>query len=91
MGDILTRYEIGTVVLGKPLTPFAQQHISVLQDTLIAIDSSIEIHMADEAYTSVQADVLLETSVDHPGQDTVAAMKFLEFFVDTKSQHSSSH
>jgi RNase H-fold protein (predicted Holliday junction resolvase) len=36
----------------------------------------------DEAYTSVQADVLLEQT-NHPGQDAVAAMYILDTYLET--------
>lgn len=89
LADMMIRYTIRTVVVGTPITAAAKKHITTLEDLLGKIDPHLELYRVDEAYTTVQADVTLDAWPDHPGQDTVAAMKLLEFFLQQKSQHSS--
>jgi len=63
--------------LEKQLDQFTEQLQHILPQ--------LNIVSCNEAYTSVQADVLLEQE-NHPWQDAVAAMYILETYLESEKQ-----
>ena len=52
------------------------------RDQLLQIHPKLNRIGSNEAYTSIQADILLQIS-NHPGQDSVAAMYILDNYIES--------
>lgn len=59
-----------------------KQQLATLVEQLQHVYPELICIASDEAYTSVQADVLLQQA-HHPGQDAVAAMYILDRYLET--------
>lgn len=86
---VLETYKIETVIYGKPhITRLKTQLNTLLQQLHQAIPELVFV-ACDEAYTSVQADILLE-QINHPGQDAVAAMYILDTYLEKGKRENES-
>lgn len=82
LADLIKRYEISNIVYGFVHSKQLRRQLQALQEQLHAIYPNIQRAWCSEAYTTVQADVLLNTH-NHPGQDSVAAMYILDTYIST--------
>lgn len=78
----MQKYSIDTIVYGKPHIARLTQQLTAITEQLMQASEWLICVACDEAYTSVQADVLLEQT-NHPGQDAVAAMYILDTYLET--------
>lgn len=78
----IEKYSIDTLVYGQPHSPRLKKQVDELIAQLHLYKPAITITPCNEAYTSVQADVLLQQG-NHPGQDAIAAMYILETYVES--------
>jgi RNase H-fold protein (predicted Holliday junction resolvase) len=86
MGEFLTQYHVGQIVVGRPSHDRIQSQIKkFVTELALVAGPDTPIHYADENYSSVQA---WERSGDfskNAMEDTLAAMVILENFVKTQS------
>ena len=78
----MQKYTIDTIVYWKPHISRLKEQLTAITEQLIQASPWLVCVASDEAYTSVQADVLLEQT-NHPGQDAVAAMYILDTYLET--------
>lgn len=85
LAHLIQKYEIETLVYGAPKNVLVTKQLTELKQQLLEIFPALMCYPCDEAYTSVQADILLEQT-NHPGQDSVAAMYILDTYLATQPQ-----
>jgi RNase H-fold protein (predicted Holliday junction resolvase) len=76
----ITEYRIETIVYGKMQQPRLTEQLDRLIKEIKHVYPTMTCVACDEAYSSVQADILLDQQ-NHPGQDAVAAMYILDTYL----------
>lgn len=83
IGDILQRYRITKLVIWYPKNhKDLQESIDKFIEQVLFIDRDIEIVKTDEEYSSVQAAAMTWKYEKSTEEDTIAAMKILEEYLD---------
>ncbi len=80
---LIEQYAITLVVYGEQHMPRLQKHLQMLREQIKQIHPDLVFVSCNEAYTSVQADILLEQA-NHAGQDAVAAMYILDTYLEMR-------
>jgi RNase H-fold protein (predicted Holliday junction resolvase) len=79
---LMQKYAIDTIVYGNPHIARLKEQLTTITEQLIQASPWLVCVACNEAYTSVQADILLEQT-NHPWQDAVAAMYILDTYLET--------
>ena len=81
--DILQRYHVTKLVIGYPKNhKDLQKSIDKFIEQVLFIDREIEVVRVDEEYSSVQAAATTWKYEKSTEEDTIAAMKILEEYID---------
>ena len=83
----MQKYRIDTIVYGKPHITRLKEQLNVITEQLMQASPWLICVACDEAYTSVQADILLNQP-NHPWQDAVAAMYILNTYLEEQEKIS---
>lgn len=81
IAELIQRYRISHIVYGFVHSKYLRRQLQAIQEQLRAISPDIVWEWCSEAYTTVQADILLNQH-NHPGQDSVAAMYILDTYIN---------
>ena len=85
IGDILSRYNIWQVVIGYPKDEKVREKVDDFINQLnFIIWDDTKIYLEDEEYTSVEAGSITWNFKKNEVEDTLAAMKILERFLEKK-------
>ena len=83
LGDIILRYNIGKIVVGYPSDENLQKKVDeFIKQLNFIIAEDISIEKVNEDYTSVQAGVLKWNFEKDQMEDSLAAMKILEYYLE---------
>ncbi|MCF7834983.1 Holliday junction resolvase RuvX [Candidatus Gracilibacteria bacterium] len=88
IADIITRYQIKSIVIGRPkkqkdIQEKIQDFIKSLN--YIIENQEIQIHTVEEDYTSVQSGEIVSNFKKNAAEDTISAMLILERWKNNKS------
>jgi RNase H-fold protein (predicted Holliday junction resolvase) len=77
----VTLYEIDTVIYGFVDNKRMRHQLDLCREQITMLHPMITWTWSNEAYTSIQADILLQSN-HHPWQDSVAAMFILNNYLE---------
>jgi len=84
--EIIGRYFIGTVVVGRPRQhKETQVEIDKFIENVLYVEHELEIKRINEEYTSVQAGATNGNFNKNEAEDSLAAMHLLEYYMQTIS------
>lgn len=84
LSDILARYHIVKIIIWYPKDEDLQKRVNEFIASLAMITDKMEIEKVDEEYTSVQASAMSWNFERQDKNDTLAAMKILEGYLEDK-------
>ncbi len=82
ISKFIISYEIDTVIYWFVQNKRMRHQLIACRDQLLQIHPTLKRIGSNEAYTSIQADILLQIS-NHPWQDSVAAMYILDNYIES--------
>lgn len=81
--DIISRYNIGKIVIGYPKDDKVREKVdNFINELKFIIQDDIELILQDEEYSSVEAGAMVENFKKNEMEDTLAAMKILERYLN---------
>ncbi len=83
LGDIISRYNIGNIVIGYPKEEKIRKKVDdFIKELKFVLQDDIQIILQDEEYSSVEAGSIIWNFQKNELEDTLAAMKILERYLN---------